>query len=138
MEVSRMVSKINLNTDEDFELTQVLEFMNDAIQKINIECGAIFPEIDMTLPENMYEFEEYTALPDKWINGLIIPFAAGRIKENDSSQFEYTDWYAQFDQNLQMFRTRYTIPDVYLDADDSEGRYEDDYSQSMFSHLKGW
>lgn len=138
MEVQRIISKINLNTDEDFEILQVIEFINDAIQKINVECGTIFPEIDTTLKEKLYEFEEYTALPDKWINSLLIPFAAGRIKENDSSQFEYSDWYRQFDINLELFKTRYTIPTQYLDTDDNQGRYEEDYSQSIFSHLKGW
>lgn len=138
MEVIRLIDKINLAADEDFETLQVIEFINDAIQKINVECGAIFPEIDVTLPENLYQFEEYTAFPDKWQNQLFVPYAVGRIKENDSSQFEYRDWYSQFDVNLELFKSRYNIPEEYLDVDDSNGHYEEDYSQSPYSHLKGW
>lgn len=138
MEITRLVKKINLAADEDFELLDVIEFINDAIQKINVECGSKFPEIDTTLPENMYQFEEYTAIPDKWQNQLFIPFAVGRIKENDSSQFEYVDWYAQFDQNLKFFKERYPIPEEYIDEDDSTGRYEMDMSTHYLSHLRGW
>ncbi len=138
MEITRLVEKINLAADEDFELLQVMEFINDAINKINVECGAVFPEIDMTLPENLYQFEEYTAFPDKWQNQLLIPFAVGRIKENDSSQFEYRDWYGQFDQNLALFKSRYTIPEDYVDTEDSNGRYEEDFTNNPYSHLRGW
>lgn len=138
MEFPRLMNHINLVTDEDFELSQVLAFINDAIQKINVEAGALFPEIDETLPERVYAQEEYTAIPDKWIRMLIVPFAAGRIKENDSSQFEYMDWYAQFDANIEKFKTDYNIPLAYIDPDSAGGRYEDDFRNNIFNPLRGW
>lgn len=138
MEFPRLMRHINLVTDEDFELEDILAFINDAIQKINVEVGTIFPEIDETLPARVYEQEEYTAIPDKWIRMLIVPFAAGRIKENDSSQFEYMDWYAQFDRNLDRFRTDYRIPAIYLDPDSPGGRYEDDMRNNIYSPMRGW
>lgn len=138
MEFPSLMTHINRVTDEDFELADMLGFINDAIQKINIEVGAIFPEIDETLPEKLYQQEEYTAFPDKWIRMLIVPFAAGRIKENDSSQFEYIDWYKQFDLNLEKFKKDYKIPEEYIDPDSNHGRYEDDYSYNPFNPMKGW
>ena len=138
MEFPRLMQHINRVTDEDFELADMLGFINDAIQKINVEMGTLFPEIDETLPERVYEQEEYTAFPDKWIRMLIVPFAAGRIKENDSSQFEYMDWYAQFDINLEKFRTGYTIPLVYIDPTAPGGRYDDDMRNNIFSPMRGW
>ena len=137
MEFPRLMTHINRVTDEDFELMDMLGFINDAIQKINVEASAIFPEIDETLPVKLYQQEEYTAIPDKWIRMLIVPFAAGRIKENDSSQFEYRDWYAQFDLNLTKFKSDYNIPDEFKDPDSIGGRYEDDFSNNIFNPMKG-
>lgn len=135
MEYQKIIAHINLATDEDFEFQEVLAFINDAVAKINIECGAIFPfaDIEFDLP-----IDEYPALNETWIRSLIVPYAAGRIKENDSSQFEYTDWYAQFDLNLQKFKSNYNIPEKYIDPDAKGGRYEEDYSVNMFSPTKGW
>ena len=49
MEILPLVAHINLVTDEDFDLKQVIGFCNDAISKINIEANALFPLIDETL-----------------------------------------------------------------------------------------
>ena len=135
MEYQKIIAHINLATDEDFEFKEVLAFINDAVAKINIECGAIFPfaDTEFDLP-----IDEYPALNETWIRSLIVPYAAGRIKENDSSQFEYTDWYAQFDLNLQKFKSVYNIPEKYIDPDANGGRYEEDYRVNMFSPTKGW
>lgn len=138
MEVLPLVAHINLVTDEDFELKQVIAFCNDAISKINIECKAVFPLIDLTLKENIYKTEEYTAFPDHWINMLIVPFAAGRIKENDSSQFEYQDWYGQFDMNLKKFKDDYDIPPEYQAENTKVQYYESDLSNHIYSPLRGW
>lgn len=139
MELMRLIGHINLATDEDFEVMEVIGFINDAIAKINTECGAVFPFIDEDLPtEDMYRLEDYDALPDSWIRTLIVPFAAGRIKENDSSQFEYVDWYGQFHASLDKFQDKYEIPLVYVDLNAKTGRYQEDYRQNMLSSLRGW
>lgn len=138
MEFPTLMKHINRVTDEDMELEDILGFINDAIQKINIECDAIFPEIEEGLNAKVYEQEEYTAFPDKWIRMLIVPFAAGRIKEYDSSQFEYVDWYRQFDLNLIKFKSGYVIPEEYRDPNSAEGRFEDDYSFNPYNPMKGW
>lgn len=138
MDITALISHINLATDEDFELKQTLMFCNDAIAKINVEAKAKFPFIDLTLKEKMYNTEEYTALPETWIRMLIVPFAAGRIKENDSSQFEYTDWYAQFDMNLSKFTDSYDIPEEYQIPDTKVRMYEGDLTGHIYSPLRGW
>lgn len=139
MEVLKLVQHINLATDEDFELMESIAFINDGIAKINVECDANFPFIDDSLPdEAMYAFEEYEAFPDTWQRMLLVPFAAGRIKENDSSQFEYVDWYGQFDSALDKFKDKYLIPVEFQEKNVREGRYEEDLSTNMFSHLRGW
>lgn len=135
MEYGQLVGKINLNTDEDFEFREVLEFINDAIDKVNIECGALFPRVDV---EFDLEVDEYPAFNDSWQSMLLIPFACGRIKENDSSQFEYTDWYGQFDNNLELFKKSYEIPEEYLDPNARNGMYEADFSENVYNPLKGW
>lgn len=137
MEILPLVAHINLVTDEDFDLKQVIGFCNDAISKINIEANALFPLIDETLKENNYKTEEYADIPDHWIRMLIVPYAAGRIKENDSSQFEYMDWYAQFDLNMKKFLDSYEIPEEFKGAEKTKF-FEEDYSQHIYSPLKGW
>lgn len=138
MELTRLVAHINSVTDEDFDFMQVIGFINDAVAKINSEAGAKFPFIDETDGLELLEQDEWTALSETWIRQLIVPYAAGRIKENDSSQFEYTDWYAQFEMNLAKFITKYSIPVQYQDTTSREGRYEDDYAGNMFSPMRGW
>lgn len=138
MEILELVEQINLVTDEDFELKQVLRFCNDAIAKINITVSAQFPFIDVTLKDSLYKTEEYTALPETWIRMLIVPYAAGRIKENDSSQFEYADWYSQFDINLGKFADDYEIPEEFQVANGKVRIYESDLSNHIYSPLRGW
>lgn len=139
MEIMKLHNHINLVTDEDFELMEVIGFINDAIARINVKVGALFPFVDDSLPNvGMYRFEEYDAIPEHWQRMLFVPFAAGRIKENDSSQFEYTDWYNQFEYNLQEFHSKYEVPLIYKDPTTKGTRHEEDMSTSIFSPLRGW
>ena len=140
MELSRLVRHINLATDEEFELLDVIAFINDSIAKINSECGSNLPFVDDTLPERVLNLEEYTALPETWIRMLIVPFSAGRIKENDSSQFEYIDWYSQFDMNLREFKAIYEIPEEYASAPNTNkgGHYQDTFDENPYNPMKGW
>lgn len=138
MELSRLVAHINLNTDEDFEFMQVIGFINDAISAINKETSARFPFIDETDGEEILLQDEYTALPETWIRQIIMPYAAGRIKANDSSQFEYTDWYAQFMSSIQTFIARYEIPEQYRDINAKQRLFEEDWRTNTFSPTRGW
>lgn len=138
MNILKLVKHINLTTDEDFTFDQVIAFINDGIAKINAECGAIYPFIADLATEVEYTNLAYVDLPETWIRSLLIPFASGRIKENDSSQFEYNDWYGQFENNLMQFKATYEIPVEYVDLDASGNLAVEDYSLNVFTHLKGW
>lgn len=131
LNIAELIDQINLVADEDFEIAQVTAFMNDAIARINVEADANFPAIQAT-------DVTYTAFPDKWQRALFIPYGAGRIKENDSSQFEYNDWYSQFERMLGAFIEKYTVPDQYKDGTRLNDGFDSDFSTSEWSHLKGW
>jgi hypothetical protein len=110
MNAGQLTTSANNQAEESFSSSQVLEFANDAIARINIECSANFPFMDIVL--------DYIALPEKWQRTLFIPFIVGRMKQVDASQFEYSDSFAEFQNNLVQFKTKYAIPDEYKDTSD--------------------
>lgn len=119
--ISTMVQQINLVTDESFTIPQIINFINDGIAQLNIYYRAKYPYIvDTDI--------EYTALPEKWQRQLFVPYAAARIKQNDSSQFEYQDWYAQFQENIVQFGANISVSDEYLDEGDNENPMQSDFS----------
>lgn len=119
MNVSELVTHINELSDEFEDPELVVQFINDAIAKINVECDSIFPSLTLT--------SEEIPLPEKWIRALLVPFGVGRIKQRDSSQFEYTDSYNEFLANLEEFKARYEIPEEFRDPDSSSSAgYESD------------
>jgi hypothetical protein len=110
MNIGQLTTSANNQAEESFSSSQALEFANDAIARINIECSANFPFMDIVL--------DYTALPEKWQRTLFIPFVIGRMKQVDASQFEYSDSFAEFQGNLVQFKTKYAIQDEYKDTAD--------------------
>lgn len=111
MNLGKLTTTANNQAEESFSPTQILEFVNDAISRINIEVSANFPYMDST-------DADYTGLPEKWQRTLFLPFVLGRMKQVDASQFEYSDSFAEFQNNLAMFRTKYVIPAEYKDTSD--------------------
>lgn len=104
---------INL-ADDMLPDDEVTGFVNDAISAINIEVDANFPFLK--------EMDDEPIFPEKWQRMLIIPFVKARIKEKDSSQFEWEIGYEQFFNNLRDFSTKYTIPDEYKDEDAAQSK----------------
>lgn len=121
MQLGDIVTTANLIADEDYSSSQVVQFVNDAIAKINILCSANFPFMSAT------DSNDYYALPEKWQRALFVPFVVGRMKTVDGSQFEYTDSYSEFNNALELFKVKYQIPDQYVDTDDKK-RFDDDFS----------
>lgn len=130
MNVSEMIQSVNLRTDEDFQAEQIVSFLNDAISKINTECSANFPNVTVN------QDEEYV-LPEKWQRQLLVTYASARVKQNDSSQFEYVDLYREFEGSLLQFRSSYVIPDAYKDAE-TEGAFQDTLDTNPWSWEGGW
>ena len=127
MNIGSLTRSVNNLADEDFDAVQVVEFVNDAIAKINITCSSNFPFMDA---ENS---EEYEAFPEKWQRSLFIPFVVGRIKAVDSSQFEYSDNYSEFMNNLLVFNLKYPVPEEYKDTNEPES-----FAHDFTGALWGW
>jgi hypothetical protein len=111
MNIGNIVKAVNNLADEDFSSNQIVEFANDCIARINIECEANFPF--MTVEDT----SDYVGFPETWQRVLFVPFVVGRVKAVDSSQFEYSDNYMEFTNNLISFKSKYRIPDEYKDSD---------------------
>jgi hypothetical protein len=126
MNLGSMIQHVNNLSDEDFEPSIVTEFVNDAIARINVECGANFPFVSLNASD-----VEYPGFNENWQRTLLIPFAVGRSKQKESSQFEYSDAYNQFYASLIEFKSRYIIPEEYKD-NNTPTSYEIDLSQSPY------
>lgn len=100
-------------SDDQIPQEEVQEFINDAIAAINIEISATFPFLDGD--------DDEPIIPETWQRMLIIPYAKGRIKEKDSSQFEWESGYQQFFENLILFKTNYKLPPEYEDTNGKSG-----------------
>lgn len=109
MNLQQIIDEANNLGDDFLTNEEVTGFVNDAIAIINIETKANFPFLE---DEN-----DEPAFPEKWQRALIIPFVKGRIKEKDSSQFEWEVAYDQFYVNLDHFKTDYPIPEEYKDEE---------------------
>lgn len=105
--VGDLVRMANALADEQEPASMVVDFLNDAISRVNIEMKTTFPL--MTLEDT----ESRAHIPEKWQRTLLVPFAVGRIKQRDSSQFEYSDAYTQFLEALADFKSKYIVPVEY-------------------------
>lgn len=115
--LQQLINEANNLADDFLNVEEVKGFVNDAIAAINIEVDANFPFLE--------ELEDEPAFPEKWQRMLIIPFVKARIKEKDSSQFEWEIGYDQFFANLAEFKTKYEIPEEYRDTE-SKGQVSDE------------
>jgi hypothetical protein len=108
MTLIEILKLANELADEGIPTAQGIGYLNGAIARINIECKSKFPYFDISRPDDNYE-----GFDEDWQHALLVPFVLGRIKQTDSSQFEYTDAYAEFLANLMEFKATYDVPDEY-------------------------
>lgn len=111
MNIIDLVNEVNSLSDENEEVIDVVSWINDAIAYINVELGAKFPYFSVS------DTEAEPPFPETWQRLLLIPFCVGRTKQKDSSQFEYTDAYGEFFENLLKMKSQYTVPDEYKDSE---------------------
>ena len=109
MRAYELIYEANTLADESLDNEVMLQFLNQCTAKINIRVKAIFPDVS--------DVNEEIPLPNKWARSLYIPYMAGCIKQQDSSQFEYSDHFAEFDMMLGEFIAGYTVPDKYIDKE---------------------
>lgn len=128
MRIIDIINHANKIADEDLDSTMLLGFLNDAVAKINVLCGVNLPFAQLDLAN-----DEYVGFPETWQRALLVPYMVGRIKQTDSSQFEYTDAYGDFLANVKNFLSDYDVPEEYL-ATKKARLYADDFSSSPW----GW
>lgn len=113
MDLSKLIVLANSLADDLIPEEEVKEFANDAIAAINIETNSNFPSLELDTDE--------PAFPEKWQRMLVVPYMKARIKEKDSSQFEWEVGYEQFFENLLLFKKNYEIPEEYKDSSSKKG-----------------
>lgn len=109
MTLNDLIEEANILSDDELDDVEVLTFVNACTALINIKTQAIFPDLTIN------DMGTTLFLPNKWVRALYVPFIAGRIKQKDSSQYEYSDMYSQFELALAEFVSSYPIPDQYQD-----------------------
>lgn len=109
MNLEKLIELGNSLADDQIPVEQVHEFVNDAIAAINIEVGSKFPMLT--------EMTDEPVIPEQWQRMLLVPYTKARIKEQDSSQFEWEIGYEQFFENLLQFKKQYDIPEEYVDTE---------------------
>lgn len=107
LNVRSVIDQVNSQIDDKLPDDQIINWINDALAKIATASNVIFPELDTI---NVYAT---FPIPDRWVRLLIIPFASGRAKQQDSSQFEYSEAYSQFFSDISTFTEQYQMPDDY-------------------------
>jgi hypothetical protein len=127
MNIGSLTKSVNNLAEENFSSSQIIEFVNDAIAKVNIEREANFPFMDLE------DQSDYAGFPEKWQRALFVPFVVGRMKAVDASQFEYMDQYTEFTNNLGLFKNKYQIPDEYKDSNEKKS-FEPDFTGNYW----GW
>ena len=124
----QLIAAVNTLSDEQEPAANVLEYLNDAMARINIRLKANLPYL--TLVEG-----DQPIFDEKWQRALLIPFGVGRIKQQDSSQFEYSDAYQEFEINLADMAVQYAIPEIYKD----EAPYSSDSMPGLYENAPyGW
>lgn len=127
MNLQEIVNAANNFTDENFNATGVVDFVNEAIGVINGEVNSTLPffEVD-SIDEN------YEGLSDTWVRALLIPYASYGIKQNDGSLSEASTYYNIFLDSLERLQRNIetAIPANYQN-DDFGGVYEMDFSKSV-------
>lgn len=113
--VSDLITAISSLVDDSPDPGTVVYWINDAMANINNIVNAGFPYADVT------NTTAILAIPEMWQRRIIVPFAAAKAKQQDSSQFEYTDMYNDAYNAINDFQAKYVVPVQYklLDTNQS-------------------
>lgn len=128
--LAEWIKSVNALADEDMAADEVTIWINNAIARVNAAAHANFPFMDIN------KSDDSPVIPDKWQYLLILPYATARVKQKDSSQFEYSDLFAEFESNLRDFIVSYSIPEQYKDTETPT--YEVQITDGIVSNDGGW
>lgn len=107
MLVSDLIQTVMYQTDEVMPSLQILDYINDAIAKINS-----YTTYDLSFISSSELDSEYMDLPETFQRSLLAVYASARVKENDSSTAEAQHFLEEFYKNLIDFDTRHKIEGV--------------------------
>lgn len=93
MTVNEITAIANNYTDENFNSSTTIDFVNSCIGQINRTVKANLPLVDDTTTD-------YDALTDDWILTVIVPYVCWSIKMNDGSLNEANVFFAQYSRGL--------------------------------------
>lgn len=88
MTLEQLTEIANNYADEQFDEGLVMDYVNEAISKINIG-------LDVTLPFFTEETTTYDAIDESWQRALFVPYIVYSIKLNDGSMNEASYAYGQ-------------------------------------------
>lgn len=124
MKASEIANQANNLTDENHDFQTLLGFINAGLAEINIELNANFPFASSN--------DEEISFPVVWQHAVLVPYVGAKIKQKDSSQFEYMDLYGQFQKGLLNMKSKYTVPDAYKSTEIVES-FAPDFTGNYYS-----
>jgi len=95
MTINQIALLANEMTDENYEPTMIMGFVNNVIARINVT-------IDATLPVFAAVDANYTALNDNWQRLLFVSYASSAIKANDGSLNEADRFRNEFETSFRL------------------------------------
>jgi len=95
MTINQIALLANEMTDENYEPSMIMGFVNNVIARINVT-------IDATLPVFTAVDANYTALNDNWQRLLFVSYASYAIKANDGSLNEADRFRNEFETSFRL------------------------------------
>lgn len=111
MNLSELIDLVYTLADEEGTPDTITKWLNNGLSLVNVEMETNLPYFDLATSS-----EEHV-IPRKYLETVLVPFAVGRLKQTDASQFEFTEAYAQFRDALGNMKAKYNIPEEYKDTD---------------------
>ena len=124
MTLNAITAAANAFTDETATQALTMSFANEAIAKINAQLKTKLPYIDAQA--------DYTALDEKWVRVVVIPYVAYSIKLNDGSLNEADRFLMSWQDGLNSLRR-----DKW-DAIDEDYREPAFYNAHQIQQHTGW
>lgn len=94
MTVNEITAVANNYTDENFNSSVTLDYVNSGLSQINLYLKSKLP-----LTEDVTA--EYEALDDTWLMSTVVPYVCWSIKMNDGSLNEASMFFAQYSRALE-------------------------------------
>lgn len=95
MTIEKITTLANEMTDENYEATMIMGFVNNVIARTNVT-------LDANLPLFTAVNVDYTALSENWQRLLFVSYASYAIKANDGSLNEADRFRSEFETSFRL------------------------------------